>query len=277
MSANIVQLETAAGNFRVALDGPENAPVIIFSNSLGTTLEMWQPQVEALAGDFRIVRYDTRGHGGSPITPAPYTFDQLAEDVLAIMDALNIEKACFCGVSMGGHTALKLGIMAQERFELIVACNTAAKIGTAEGWQERADMLRRDGKAGIQALADSAPERWFKPEYIEANPEVVKSLQDQFATLDAEGYAACCDALGQSDLTASLREIAIPTLIVAGEHDPVTTVKDAQNLNGLIKGSSVAVLDASHISNIEAADAFNQALRNFIEVEGRFERKIASH
>ena len=267
MSSNIYQLETAAGSFRVAIDGAEDAPALILSNSLGTTLEMWEPQVEALSKQFRLVRYDTRGHGGSPVTKGPYSFEQLAADVIAILDALNIETAAFCGVSMGGHTGLQLGIDAPERFNAIVVCNSAAKIGTAEAWQERADNLRSKGQEAINELAASAPSRWFTEDFIKQNPEVVKGLQDQFATLDAEGYAACCDALGASDLRKSLNCIIVPTLLVAGKYDPVCTVEDAQNMNGLIKGSSVAVLEASHISNVEDADAFTKTIADFIEAQ----------
>ncbi|NLJ51243.1 MAG: 3-oxoadipate enol-lactonase [Alcaligenaceae bacterium] len=265
MTSNIFQLETTAGNFRVAVDGAEDAPALILSNSLGTTLEMWDPQVEALSKKFRLVRYDTRGHGGSPITQGPYSFKQLAADVVAILDALKIETAVFCGVSMGGHTGLQLGIDETERFDGIVVCNSAAKIGTAEAWQERATLLRTKGQEAIKELAATAPDRWFTPEFIKQHPDVVKGMQEQFATLDPEGYAACCDALGQSDLRKSINAICVPTLLVAGKYDPVTTVEDAQNMHGLIKGSSVAELDASHISNVEAADAFTETLIDFIE------------
>ncbi len=267
MTSNIYQLETTTGSFRVAVDGAEDAPALILSNSLGTTLEMWDPQVDALSKKFRLIRYDTRGHGGSPVTEGPYSFEQLAADVIAILDALNVETAAFCGVSMGGHTGLQLGIDAPERFNAIVVCNSAAKIGTAEAWKERADTLRSKGQVAIRELADSAPTRWFTEEFIKQQPDTVKGMQEQFATLDAEGYAACCDALGASDLRKSLCCIIVPTLLVAGKYDPVTTVEDTQNMNGLIKGSSVAVLEASHISNVEAAEAFTQVVSDFIETQ----------
>lgn len=265
MSSKILQLETAAGSFRVALDGAEDAPALILSNSLGTTLEMWEPQVEALSQRYRLIRYDTRGHGGSPITKGPYSFKQLAADVVAILDALEIEQAVFCGVSMGGHTALQLALDAPNRFEGIMVCNSAAKIGTADAWKERADALRQDGQAAIRALAASAPQRWFTPAFIKQHPATVQTMQAQFAALDAEGYAACCDALGQSDLRAELSKITLPTLIVAGEFDPVTTVVDAEAMKAEIAGSTVVVLPASHISNVEAAETFNEALCHFID------------
>lgn len=267
MTSNIYQLETTAGSFRVAVDGAEDAPALILSNSLGTTLEMWAPQVDALSKKYRLIRYDTRGHGGSPITKGPYSFEQLAADVVAILDALNIDTASFCGVSMGGHTGLQLGIDSPERFDAIVVCNSAAKIGTAEAWKERADALRSKGQEAINELAASAPTRWFTEDFIQQHPDIVKGMQDQFANLDAEGYAACCDALGASDLRKGLNCIIVPTLLVAGKYDPVCTVKDAHDMNGLIKGSSVAVLEASHISNVEDADAFTKTIVDFIDAQ----------
>lgn len=267
MTSTIRQLETSAGVFRVALDGAEDAPALVLSNSLGTTLEMWDPQVEELSKHFRLIRYDTRGHGGSPITEGPYSFKQLAADVVAILDALEIEEAAFCGVSMGGHTALQLGLDASERFNALVVCNSAAKIGTAEAWAERAGLLRDQGQAAIQQLADTAPARWFTEDFIKQNPAAVEALQERFATLDAEGYAACCDALGASDLRKSISAITVPTLLVAGKYDPVTTVEDAQFMNGLIKGSEIVALDASHISNVEAVDAFNKAIVDFVTAQ----------
>ena len=232
MTSNIYQLETTAGSFRVAVDGAEDAPALILSNSLGTTLEMWDPQVDALSKKYRLIRYDTRGHGGSPITKGPYSFKQLAADVVAILDALNIDTASFCGVSMGGHTGLQLGIDSPERFDAIVVCNSAAKIGTAEAWKERADALRSKGQEAINELAASAPTRWFTEDFIQ-----------------------------------QLNCIIVPTLLVAGKYDPVCTVKDAHDMNGLIKGSSVAVLEASHISNVEDADAFTKTIVDFIDAQ----------
>ncbi|WP_278976570.1 3-oxoadipate enol-lactonase [Oligella urethralis] len=266
MTSNIFQLDTAAGSFRVAIDGPEDAPALVLSNSLGTTLEMWAPQVAALANSYRLIRYDTRGHGGSPITKGPYRFKQLAADVIAILDALHIEQAVFCGVSMGGHTALQLALDAPARLKGIVVCNSAAKIGTQDAWKARADALRQQGQAAIQELAESAPQRWFTPDFIQQQAQTVETMQAQFAALDAEGYAACCDALGQSDLRAELTKIQLPTLIVAGEFDPVTTVVDAEAMKAEIAGSTVVVLPASHISNVEAAEEFNQALSHFIDL-----------
>jgi len=264
MSQAAFQLTTQRGDFRVAIDGDPTAPALILSNSLGTTLEMWAPQVAALSGRHRLIRYDTRGHGGSPVTPGPYSFDDLGQDVLAVLDALQVERAAFCGISMGGHTGLWLGVHAGRRFDAIAVCNSAAKIGNEQAWRERAAMVRIGGTAGMQELASSAPARWFTEGFVNAQPEVVQRAQHGIARIDPEGYAACCEALATSDLRASLGKIHIPTLLLAGESDPVTTVADAQAMQAGISGAQLATVPASHLSNLEAPQAFNQAVLDFL-------------
>lgn len=257
-------LPTRNGAFRVAVNGPVDAPVLLFSNSLGTTLEMWDGQFAAFASTHRVVGYDTRGHGGSPVTTGPYHFIELGDDVLAIMDALNIERALFCGISMGGHTGLWLGAHAPERFSGIAVCNSAAKIGTEQGWAERAGTVRNGGAAAMKEMAASAPQRWFTPDFVQAQPVVVAAAQSMIAGIAPEGYASCCEALGQSDLRPDLHRITVPTLLLAGESDPVTTVADAQAMHEAISGSSLASVPASHLSNLQVPQAFNQALARFI-------------
>jgi len=159
-------LPTARGQFRVALDGAADAPVLVLSNSLGTILEMWAPQVDAFAQHHRVIRYDTRGHGGSLVTPGPYAVADLGQDVVAILDALEVSTAAFCGVSMGGHTGLWLGVHASQRLRSLVVCNSAARIGTVQAWQERAASVRAGTRAAMQALADTAPGRWFSPDFV---------------------------------------------------------------------------------------------------------------
>lgn len=258
------QLKTSRGAFRVAVDGDETAPALVLSNSLGTTLEMWAPQVAAFSAGHRLIRYDTRGHGGSPVTPGPYSFDDLGQDVLAVLDALQIKRAAFCGISMGGHTGLWLGIHAGPRLSAIAVCNSAAKIGAEPAWRERAAMVRSGGAAGMRALANSAPGRWFTDGFIHAHPATVQQAQEGIAGIDPEGYASCCEALASSDLRADIGRIAVPTLLLAGESDPVTTVADAQAMQAGIPGARLAVVPASHLSNLEAPQAFNQALLDFI-------------
>ena len=259
-----VSLQTARGTFRITVDGDVAAPALILSNSLGTTLEMWDPQVDAFSKGYRLIRYDARGHGGSPVTPGPYSFEGLGHDVLAVLDALDIERAAFCGISMGGHTGLWLGIHAGTRFNAIAVCNSAARIGTAQGWNERAAMVREGGEASMRALAESSPGRWFSADFVQAQPAAVQRAQAWIAGIAPQGYAACCEALATSDLRDDLGRITTPTLLLAGASDPVTTVADAQAMQAAIAGAQLAVVPASHLSNLEAPQAFDQAVLQFL-------------
>lgn len=267
MENKSTRLKTRTGEFNVAIDGPQDAPVLIFSNSLGTTLDMWQPQMDALAETYRVIRYDTRGHGGSVITTGPYRFSELGADVLALMDTLTIEKAAFCGVSMGGHTGLWLAAHAPERFSHFIVCNTAAKIGTAEAWNERASLVRQGGQTAMDQLAQTSPERWFSPDFIANSPEMVATAQAWVRSIDAEGYAACCEALAESDLRQDLAKITTATLVVGGTEDPVTTMADAQYMQQHIVGAELEAIQASHLSNIEGATAFNRAVLQFLNTK----------
>lgn len=259
-----VSLDTARGAFRITVDGDAAAPALVLSNSLGTTLEMWDPQVEAFSRNHRLIRYDARGHGGSPVTPGPYSFADLGQDVLAVLDALGIERAAFCGISMGGHTGLWLGIHAGSRFNAVAVCNSAAKIGTPQGWNERAAMVREGGEASMRALAESSPGRWFSADFVNAHPAEVRRAQAWIAGIAPQGYAACCEALAASDLRDDLGRITTPTLLLAGASDPVTTVADAQAMQAGIAGARLAVVPASHLSNLEAPRAFDQAVLPFL-------------
>lgn len=256
-------LSTATGDFRIDLQGPADAPVLMLSNSLGTTLEMWDAQAAALRSEFRVLRYDTRGHGASVCSSGPYSFDQLGRDVLAILDALQVQQAHFCGISMGGLTGLWLGVNAGQRLRSLTVANSAAKIGVESDWLERAAQVRANGAAGMLALAESSPGRWFTPGFAAAQPAVVQRAQGWIAGIAPEGYASCCEALAHEDLRAAIAGIATPTLLVAGAQDPVTTVADAQAMQAAIAGSQLAELQASHLSNLEAPEAFEQALAGF--------------
>jgi 3-oxoadipate enol-lactonase len=258
-------LETRNGTFRVALDGATEAPALMFSNSLGTPLEMWDTQAKRFASTHRVVRYDTRGHGQSAVTPGPYSFDQLGDDVLAILDALKIGTTVFCGLSMGGHTALWLGVNASARLNGLVVCNSAARIGAPSGWQERAATVRAGGTATMQELATTAPQRWFTPNFIARHPQAVQRAQRWIEQTDSDGYAACCDALSQSDLRQAIQTIAVPTLLIAGADDPVTTVADAEAMRTAIAGAQLAQVPASHLSNLEAPEAVDAALERFLK------------
>ncbi|WP_226858279.1 3-oxoadipate enol-lactonase [Diaphorobacter aerolatus] len=252
------------GKLRVRVEGPQQAPALVFSNSLGTTLEMWDEQAARFAKDFRVVRYDTRGHGGSTVSPGPYSFDLLGADVVAVLDALKIERAHFCGISMGGFTGLWLAINAASRMNSMAVCNSAAKIGTPEAWNTRAAMVRANGVAAMQELADSSPERWFTKPFTQSDPQVVARAQAWIAAVNPQGYASCCDALAGADVRDQLARIAVRTLVIAGSADPVTTVADGRYLQQHIAGATFVELPASHLSNLEAPEAFDEALAQFL-------------
>lgn len=241
--------------------GPDEAPALILSNSLGTTAQMWAPQLDALAKHYRVVRYDTRGHGASIAPPGAYTLELLGRDVLAVLDALDIERAHFCGISMGGLTGQWLGVHARERIDKLIVANTAARIGSAQGWSERAALVRA---RGMDEVADGAAARWFTAGFIERQPEAVARLTDRLRATPAHGYAGCCDALSTADVRHEVHTITAPMLVIAGRHDPVTTVLDAQSIAERVPGARMSILDASHLSNVEAADEFNAAVLGFL-------------
>jgi 3-oxoadipate enol-lactonase len=243
-------------------DGDRSLPALVFSNSLGTDLSMWHAQAEALAGHFFLVRYDTRGHGLSASPPGPYTISQLGQDVVALLDHLDIGTAHFCGLSMGGVTGQWLGVHAARRINKLVLANTAARVGTADGWQARAAAVRAQG---LGQIADSAASRWFTPEFVQRQPAMADAMATTLRGQNYEGYAACCDALASADLRGDIHAITAPTLIIAGTADPVTTVADAEAVRAAIPGARLAQLPASHMSNVEAPAGFTGALLAFLD------------
>lgn len=240
--------------------GNSAKPAIVFSNSLGTDHSMWQAQADALRTDFYVVRYDTRGHGQSASPKGPYQLAQLGQDVIALLDFLHIQKVHFCGLSMGGVIGQWLGINAGDRINKLVLANTAAKVGSSEGWLSRAGTVRVDG---LKDIADTAAARWFTPAFIGQQTATVTALNGHLAAESAEGYASCCEALAYADLREEIYSITNPSLIIAGQYDPVTTEADAAFMQERISDSYTVVLAASHISNIEAEQAFTQALARF--------------
>jgi 3-oxoadipate enol-lactonase len=246
---------------RVRCDGERSRPTVVLSNSLGTDLSMWDAQAALLATRFHVVRYDTRGHGGSDTPPGPYTIELLGRDVLALLDHLDIERAHHVGLSMGGVIAQWLGAHAPERLHKLVLANTAARIGTEEGWRARAAAVRA---AGMAEIAAGAPGRWFTPEFVARQPVIVGLMQKTLRGLHPEGYAACCEALAVADLGDDIGRIVSPTLVIAGALDPVTTVLDAQALADAIPDAALATLPASHLSNIEAPDRFTDLVASFL-------------
>lgn len=242
--------------------GDAAKPALIFSNSLGTNFKMWQAQIDFFQQDFFVICYDTRGHGASSAPQGPYSIDQLGQDVVNLLDHLNIEKAALCGISMGGLTGQWLAIHRPERFNQVVVCNTAAKIGQEQAWNDRAALVREQG---LQPIASTAASRWFTEPFIQSNATVVNNLQNDLAAGSAEGYASCCEALAKADVREQLKDITVPVLVVAGQQDPVTTVADGQFMVERITNSQLFEINASHISNVELPNEFNQAVKQFIQ------------
>ena len=242
--------------------GDATKPALIFSNSLGTNFKMWQAQIDFFQQDFFVICYDTRGHGASSAPQGPYSIDQLGQDVVNLLDHLNVEKAAFCGISMGGLTGQWLAIHRPERFNQVVVCNTAAKIGQEQAWNDRAALVREQGS---QPIASTAASRWFTEPFIQSNATVVNNLQNDLAAGSAEGYASCCEALAKADVREQLKDITVPVLVVAGQQDPVTTVVDGQFMVERIANSQLFEINASHISNVELPNEFNQAVKQFIQ------------
>lgn len=242
-------------------DGDPARPCLLMSNSLGTTLAMWDAQAEALAADVHVLRYDTRGHGRSGRGTAPVSLERLGRDALGLLDALSIPRAHFCGISMGGLTGQWLAIHQPQRIGKLVLANTAARIGDPGAWLARARQVRRDG---MDAVADGAAARWFTPGFNEREPHTVATLIGTLRAQDPDGYAACCEALAAADLRSGFRSIRAPTLVIAGEQDPVTTVADGIWMCVQAEAARLLALPASHLSNVEAAEAFTRALAAFL-------------
>jgi 3-oxoadipate enol-lactonase len=243
------------------LEGDPGAPVLVLSHPLGADLSVWAPQRAELVRRFRLLRYDGRGHGRTTVTPGPYRIEQLARDAVGLLDALAIGQAHFCGLSIGGVIGIWLGAHASGRLRKLVLCNTAARIGSAESWETRIASVSRDG---LPALAPTMMERWFTPGFRAAQPRVVARAQAMLAGSPREGYLGCCGALREADLSAEAGAVHVPTLVVSGHGDPATPPAQGQALAAAIPGARYVELEASHLSNIEAAGPFTDELVRFL-------------
>ncbi|HEV2611889.1 MAG TPA: 3-oxoadipate enol-lactonase [Noviherbaspirillum sp.] len=239
----------------------ERAPWLILSNSLGTTLDMWAPQMTALRSEFRILRYDTRGHGESGVPAGPYDIAQLGSDVVSLMDHAGIPRAHFCGLSMGGMTGLWLGINQPERIDRLALCNTGAKIGTPDAWNTRIHTVNAEGMA---AIVPAVLDRWFTPGYRQQAQEEIERVRQMLLQTPAAGYTANCAAVRDMDQRDGVSTITAPTLVIAGTHDLATTPQDGRFIADRIAGARYVELDAAHLSNMEQAEAFNRTLADFL-------------
>ncbi len=243
------------------LTGDRSRPVLVFSNSLGANLSMWELQVAALTPYFRILRYDTRGHGQSSALPSPYSISDLGLDLLRLLDSVGIARASFCGLSMGGVIGQWLGIHAGHRLHKLVLANTAAKIGVPEVWNSRMELVLREGLAPV---IPGTLERWFTPAFHAAQPAVIRATAAMLETTDVAAYAACCAAIRDADFRPSLAKIQTPTLVIAGAYDPVTSPQDGRYLADNSPSALYVELPAAHLSNVEDPVGFNAALLAFL-------------
>jgi 3-oxoadipate enol-lactonase len=239
-------------------EGRVDAPALVLSNSLGTTLDMWDPQLPWLTERFRVIRYDHRGHGGSPVPHGPYSIEELGGDLLALLDRLGIERAHVCGASMGGQVAMWTAAHAPDRVDRLVLVCTSPAFGPPDLWAERARIVRADGTGAVAATVVA---RWFTPDFAAAHPEVVERFRAMIASTPAEGYASCCGAVGAADLSPELGAIRARTLVIAGAQDPAVPRELTQELVDGIAGSRLEVLDpAAHLSSVERSDRVTELI-----------------
>lgn len=254
-------VKSGEAQIHYALEGQSGPPVLVFSNSLGANYFMWDPQAHALGKMFRILRSDTRGHGKSSATPGPYSIEQLAKDLLALLDALELERIHFCGLSMGGMIGMWLGANSPQRLNKLILCNTGAKIGNVEGWNSRIEAVRKNG---MKSVASAVLERWFTPVFREKASATVSDTQKMLEAVNPDGYAACCAAVRDFDYRKQLNSVRVPALVIAGAHDPATPPADGRFIAEQIPGARYVELNAAHLSNIEDQDRFNHEVAAFL-------------
>jgi 3-oxoadipate enol-lactonase len=254
-------LKSGDARIHYTLEGQSESPVLVFSNSLGANFSMWDAQVPAFRKRFRLQRYDTRRPGQSSFTPGPYSIEQLAKDVIALLDALHLERVHFCGLSMGGMIGMWLGAHTPARLNDLVLCNTGAKIGTTQAWNARIEAVR---KHGMKSVASAVVDRWFTPAFRQKAPATIASTLKMLEETNPDGYAACCAAVRDFDFRDQVSRIRLPTLVISGAHDPATPPADGGSLAQQIPGARYAELNAAHLSNIEDQDRFTAELAAFL-------------
>ena len=259
-----MQVETNGIRVNCELSGKKQAPIVVLSHSLACSMIMWHPQLDLLEPHFQVLRYDTRGHGGSDAPPPPYTLDQLIDDAIGILDELGCDRVHWVGLSMGGMIGQGLALRQPDRIERLVLADTSAIIPAEAqpAWQERIDAVN---KAGMQVVAESTLERWFTPNYLKQNRTAIDQIRQQILATPVAGYVGCSEAIRHLNYLSRLSAIRIATLIMVGADDPGTPVAASEAMHAQIKGSQMVVIpDAAHLSNIEQAPIFNDNLIQFL-------------
>jgi 3-oxoadipate enol-lactonase len=262
MTAMDHRVQTGRATISYEVDGPADGPVLLLINSIGSTREMWAPQVPAFSGAFRVVRYDARGHGRSSVPPGEYTVEDLGRDAIAILDDIGAHTAHVCGISLGGLTAQWMGAYAPDRVRSLILANTAARIGTAESWTERIALVRERGMA---VVAEMTIPRWFSPEFRERDPDTVRTFRTMIQACPVSGYLGCCAALRDADLREAIAGIRCPTLVIASDADAATPADGLAFIRDRVPGAGMVTMPSRHLSNIECADAFTSAVLGVLE------------
>jgi len=246
----------------VEVEGPERAPVLMLSNSLGTNLHMWDDQAPTWAKAFRLVRYDRRGHGKSGVPKGAYTMEQLGRDAVAVMDALGLAKVNWCGLSMGGMVGQWLGANAAGRINRLILSNTHSFYPDKAMWDDRIRMAQ---EKGVPGMVDATMERWFTKEFRERAPERIAVMREMFLKTQLEGFIGCCEAVRNMDMRDTHARITAPTLVIVGTKDPSTPPEAGKEIQSRVKGAKLAELDAAHISNFEQPQGYVDTVVGFLK------------
>ncbi len=247
------------------LSGRERRPTVMLSHSLASSFKMWEPQMEGLRSHFQVLRYDTRGHGKSEVTPAPYTLELLCEDAIGLLNFLGIDRVHWVGLSMGGMIGQAVALHYPQRLLSLTLCDTSAVIPEEMQpiWEERIEAVRTQG---MFSQFEATMDRWFTPSYRRLNPPMLKVIEEEFLATPPEGYIGCASAIRKLNYLDRLRDISLPTMVLVGEDDPATPVSASQAIHGQIKNSTLVILPhCRHLSNVEQAEAFNTHLLGFLK------------
>jgi 3-oxoadipate enol-lactonase len=243
------------------VEGPQHAPVLMLSNSLGTSLHMWDEQVGPFTRHFRLVRYDRRGHGQSSVPKGPYTMERLGRDVVCVLDGLGIHKISWCGLSMGGMVGMWLGANAADRIDKLILSNTSAYFPDKTMWQDRIKLVR---EKGLEGIVDANMERWFTKRFRERAPQALQKVRAMFLATKLDGYIGCGEAIRDMDHRPLLSRITAPTLVIAGKHDPATPLEGCEFIQAHIPDAQIAVLEAAHIANLEQPQTYADTVLRFL-------------
>ena len=243
------------------MTGPQDAPILMLSNSLGTNLHMWDAQVKPFTAAFRLLRYDRRGHGKSGVPKGPYSMEQFGRDAIAVMDAVGAQKVHWCGLSMGGMVGQWLGANAPERIGRLILSNTSCYYASKDMWNDRIATIQ---KSGLPAIANGVMNVWFTKDFHERSPDTIARMKEMLLETSTDGYIASGEAVRDMDHREILKNIKAPTLVIAGRQDMATTVEAAEFIRSRIPGASMTLLDAAHISNVELPGLYADTVLGFL-------------